>query len=90
MEYSTPFFTVAFIAIAIYIITSMRIVSELQQRGIKISFFWLRLYIIKYANQYKEITKNETGRIGPLFYWWIISVNTALVCAVVGLLILRS
>ncbi|MBN1558625.1 hypothetical protein JW998_00130 [candidate division KSB1 bacterium] len=87
MNLSTIFFVLAFTAIAVYIVTSMKIVSELQKRGIKINFFLLRLYLIKYAQQYKEITRQETGRIGSLYYLHIISVNTALVGAVIGLLL---
>ncbi|MBN1465647.1 hypothetical protein JXA02_07810 [candidate division KSB1 bacterium] len=87
MDLSTTFFVLAFTAIAIYIVSSMIMVSQLQKRGVKINFFLLRLYLIKYAQQYKKITKEETGRIGSLYYLHIISVNTALVCAVIGLLL---
>ena len=87
MSYSSFFFILAFVCIAFYIASSVKIVSELQKRGIKISFLWLRLYIIKYAHQYKKITQQETGQIGAPFYVWIISVNSALLCAVLGLLL---
>jgi hypothetical protein len=63
------------------------IVHQLSNRGVKISFFWLRLYLIKYIQQYKQLTVKETGKAGPLYYPCIISVNLALVLAVVGLLL---
>jgi hypothetical protein len=47
----------------------------------------LRLYIIKYIHQYRKITKKETGKIGPLYYPCVVSVNLALVCGIVGLLL---
>jgi hypothetical protein len=47
----------------------------------------LRLYIIKYIHQYKKISKQETGKIGPLYYPCVISVNLALVCAIAGLVL---
>jgi hypothetical protein len=35
-----------------------------------------------YAHRYKKITLNETGKVGPLFYHWVIAINTALVLAI--------
>jgi hypothetical protein len=65
----------------------MMIVHQLSKRGVRISFFWLRLYIIKYLHQYKKITLEETGKVGPLFYPCIISVNMALVLAIVSFIL---
>ncbi|MBN1480376.1 hypothetical protein JXA70_08905 [candidate division KSB1 bacterium] len=84
MDISTLFLGLALVAIAVYIVTSMMIVSEVKKRNIKINFFWLRLYIIKYAHQYKELSKKETGHVESLFYVWIISVNASLICAILG------
>jgi hypothetical protein len=39
-----------------------------------------------YANRYKKITLEETGKTGSLFYHWIISINTALVFAVAAII----
>lgn len=71
----------------LFVIFSIMIVNEVSKRGIKINFFLLRLYIIKYIHQYKKITKQETGKIGPLYYPCIISVNLALVCAIAGFIL---
>ena len=65
----------------------MMILHEVSKRGVKISFLWLRLYIIKYIHQYRKLTIEETGKAGPLYYPCIISINLALVCAVAGLLL---
>ena len=69
-----------------YVVTSLMIYSALRKRNVKVNFFLLRPLIIKYAGQYKQITRKETGRIGPLFYHWIISINLALACAVVAMM----
>jgi len=71
----------------LFVVFSMMIVHELSRRGVKINFFLLRLYIVKYIHQYRRITKEETGRIGPLYYPCIGSVNLALICAVLGLVL---
>ena len=77
----------AIVFAGLFVIFSIMIVNEVSKRGIKINFFLLRLYIIKYIHQYKKLTKQETGKIGPLYYPCIISVNLALVCAIVGLIL---
>jgi hypothetical protein len=69
------------------VITSLLIFSSLQRRGIPVSFLWLRVLVPKYAHQYKMITRRESGKIGPLFYHWIVSINVALVLAVAAILV---
>jgi hypothetical protein len=69
------------------VVTSLLIFSSLQRRGIPVSFLWLRALAPKYAHQYKMITRRESGKIGPLFYHWIISINVALVFAVAAILL---
>ncbi len=68
------------------IVLSMIIVSELQKREVKINFFLIRLLIPKYVHQYKMITLQEQGRVGGLFYGWILSINGALVFVLAGLI----
>ena len=65
----------------------MVMVSRLRGRGIRINFVFLRLLIFKYAAQYRDITQNETGRAGPWYYSFIVAMNLALVCAVLGLVL---
>jgi hypothetical protein len=62
-------------------------VHELSKRGVKINIVLLRLYLIKYISQYKQITREETGKVGPLYYPCVGSVILALVLAVAGLLL---
>jgi len=77
----------ALVFVGLYVILSIMIVHELSKRGVKISFILLRLYLIKYIHQYKQLTLKETGKIGPLYYPCIASVNLALVLAIVGLVL---
>jgi hypothetical protein len=77
----------ALVFVGLFVIFSIMIVNEVSKRGVKINFFLLRLYIIKYIQQYKQITKQETGKVGPLYYPCIISVNLALVCGIAGLVL---
>jgi hypothetical protein len=81
------FLALALVFVGLFVIFSILIVNEVSKRGIKINFFLLRLYIIKHIHQYRKITKQETGKIGPLYYPCIISVNLAWVCAIAGFLL---
>jgi hypothetical protein len=58
------------------------IARDLEKRGIPVSFVWLRLMILKYLHQYSRITREERGRVGPLFYHYVVPLNVALVLAV--------
>jgi hypothetical protein len=84
---ANTFLVLAIVFVGLFVIFSILIVNEVSKRGVKINFFLLRLYIIKYIHQYKKITKKETGKVGPLYYPCVISVNLALIFAIVGLLL---
>lgn len=69
-----------------YVVVSILICSALGKRGIKINYFLLRLMMPSYAGKYRKITREETGKTGPLFYHWIISINATLVCVILAIL----
>lgn len=69
------------LSIIVYLLSTIMIYIFLEKRGKKIeNFIFIRLFIFRYVNNYKRITKNETGKVGYLFYSWLISINTALLC----------
>jgi len=63
------------------------IAGALQARGHKINWVFLRLYILKYIGQYREVTVRESGRPGPLFYPFVLAMNSALLFAILGLML---
>ena len=81
------FFIPALVSVIFYIVFMIMIVSFLSKRGIKINYIFLRLYIIKYIHQYRKITIEESGKPGNLFYAFIVSMNLALVLAVIGIIL---
>jgi hypothetical protein len=83
------FFVSALFFVACNIVITILIVSELDKRNIKTNFLLIRLYIFKYVHQYREVTIKETGHPGPLFYYWIISINLAAVTAIIGAILRR-
>ena len=60
---------------------------DIARRGLPVNWIFLRVLIIKYVSQYRALTVQETGRVGPLFYWFVISMNVALVCVIAGLVV---
>ena len=81
---------VAVLAAFYHVVATVLIYENLRRRGLRVSVLWLRLFAPKYASQYKRLTTQETGRTGPLFYHWVVSINAALVAAVAGVLMLRG
>jgi hypothetical protein len=86
MNFSNLLIMIGIIAVIWYVTTTIIIYENLRKRNIKVRFLFLRFLAPHYANQYKKITLNETGKIGPLFYHWIISINTALAVAILFIL----
>jgi len=64
----------------------MMIINELLKRKQKINFVFIKLMLPVYAHRYKKITLEETGKVGTLFYHWVIAINIALVLAVAAII----
>lgn len=77
----------AVVCVVWFVVASLRIYDYLRRRGYSVHFPLLRLMLPVYVNRYKEITRAENGRVGALFYHWIVSINAALVLAVVGVVL---
>jgi len=85
MTPSNTFLVLAVLGLAWGIANMIRITAWLQRRGVKINDLFLRVLIIRYVHQYREMSRAEFGQVGPLFYNYVIAMNVALVCAVMGL-----
>jgi len=81
---SNLFFVLAIVSAISGIASSIVITAWLSKRGIKINYPFIRVLIIKYVHQYRKITQQEGGKPGPWFYSFVISMNLALIFAVVG------
>jgi hypothetical protein len=69
---------------AVWAVTaSILIVRDVKRRGVAVSYLWLRLMILKYLHDYARLTREETGRVGPLFYHYMVPLNVALVIVVI-------
>jgi hypothetical protein len=82
-------FVLAILSAGWGIISSILIASFLSKRGIKINLLFFRILVLKYIHQYHQITKQENGKPGPWFYAYIVSMNLALVLAILGFVFKR-
>ena len=76
----------AFVAVAWFIISGMMIINELLKRKQKVIFVFIKLMLPVYAHRYKKITLEETGRVGSLFYHWVIAINAALILGIAAII----
>lgn len=76
--------TVSLLACAVWaVVAALLIAHDLNKRGVPVSFFWLRFMILRYLGQYARITQEQDGRVGPLFYHYVVPLNLALVLGIV-------
>jgi hypothetical protein len=69
------------------VVDAILMAVALDRRGVRVNLLMFRVYFFRYLRQYKEVTLTETGRVGPLYYSYIIAMCLALVFAVVGIAI---
>jgi hypothetical protein len=84
---STVFFVVAILSALWGVVDFILIAVALEKRGIHVNMFLARIFFFRYLNQYKSVTMKETGKVGQLYYSYIVAMNVALVCAVIGLIL---
>lgn len=82
---SNIFIGIALVSVAWGIVSSIVIASYLSRRGRKINLLFFRILMLKYIHEYHEITLQENGKPGAWFYSYIVSMNLALVTALIGL-----
>lgn len=78
---------IAIVAGVCGMVTGIAICDSLRRRGEKVSFIWLRMMMPAYVHRYSRITREETGKTGPLFYHFVIAMNVSLVAAVAAAVI---
>jgi hypothetical protein len=86
MSITIFFAVIAGIAIVWFIVSGIMIVNELMKRKQKIQFIFINVMLPVYTHRYKKIMLEETGKVGSLFYHWVIAINTALVFAVAAII----
>ena len=84
---STDFLILTIASAICGVVFSLMITSYLSKHGIKINYWLLRLYMLKYLQQYRKLTIEENGKPGNLFYAFIVSMSLALVFVTIGIVL---
>ncbi len=88
MLVSDVFMVIAILSVLWGVVSALMIAAALQKRGVKINWFWFRVLLVaRYLDEYRDLTRRETGRTGPLFYSYVNAMLVALVTAIVGLVL---
>lgn len=85
MSLTTLLVAVAAVAGTWGIVAGILIFEVLRRRGQTASLLWIRLFLPVYVHRYAVITRDETGKKGPLFYHFVIAFNIALIAALLAL-----
>ena len=78
------FLGLAVLAILSNVVILVMIMASLDRRGHKTNILLSRLYTFKYLSAYRNVTRKETGKPGPLSDLWIFTVILAVVAALIG------
>jgi len=57
------------------LVISFMAASYLSKHGTKISYWNVRFRPLKYLKQYRELTIEENGKTGSLFYAWFVTIS---------------
>ncbi len=79
MDITMVFAVLAGVFFAVFLVTTILIISFLEKRKVKINYFLIRFLLPKYAQKYKEIKVAETGEAGDVYSIWTISLVLMLV-----------
>ena len=74
-----------FVSVILAAAFSRMIVREVSRRGVKVDLFRLKLRRIKYIDQHRQSTREETGKVGPPYYLRLGSYVSALVFVIIHL-----
>jgi hypothetical protein len=82
-----PFLVLTLFSAAVGVISAVAASAYVARRGKKIDYFLWRIMIFRYFTEYRLLSVNETGRIGPWYYTFIASMALAFVFAVAGIVL---
>jgi len=68
-------------------VSAVLIARALEAGGIRTPFPFWGLLIFRNLQSYSRMTRAKTGRIGPLFYSYVVPINAALVLVLIALVV---
>ena len=82
-------YTLAFLALICVFISfgyGVQITKELRARGLRANPLLMRFMIFRYLSEYKRVTVDETGEIGPLYRPCVTAGSLALILGLLMIL----
>ena len=71
----------------VWSITSLMIISgKVSKSGTRVHFFLITLLFFRYISIYEDLTRKETGKVGPLVYHFVMPLWIALILVIVWIL----
>jgi len=69
------------------VVSAILLARALDLRGMPTPFLFIGLHLPRNLNRYRDITKRETGKVGLLFYSFLIPINAAWILALLAALV---
>jgi hypothetical protein len=69
----------AVICAACAVVSAVLITRELDRRGVRTPFPFIGVLLFRNLRRYREMTLRESGKVGPLFYSYVLPINMALI-----------
>jgi hypothetical protein len=82
------FAVLAFFGLVSSFVNGVKIGLYLEKQNIKINWWLYRFLIFKYVKQYKKMTRQPNGDVGPLYYRFFYSSLFVAVCLSITILLL--
>ncbi len=80
------FLILAILSVLWGIVSSMAIANYVAKHGVQVKWILLNIMILNYINHYKILSEQEKGKTGIWYYSFIISMSTAVVAALTGII----
>ena len=71
-------------------VSAVLLARALEPHGVHTPFPFLSLFVFRNLRRYGEMTRRTTGRLGPLFYSYVVPINAALLLVVAALIVGRA
>ena len=84
MTYSAIALIVAALCVVWALVSMILIARILDVRGLKTPLPLLGVYVFRNLDRYREITLKENGKVGMLFYAFVVPINAAWMLALVA------
>ena len=69
------------------IVSAILLTRALDLRGMPTPFLFIGPHLPRNLGRYRDVTRKETGEVGPLFYSFLIPINGAWVLALLAALV---